>query len=187
MHPKPSRKEARAERANLKKVRDEEKKARLSTSPVASTAHPRTGELPSQEKTPRAEVDPNAWFKEKMTWCVTRKDVDGAWSWGQKRQWSAQDYDSHIGSTLSTLSGSTWQQIHQMTSKGLQMHHAQAVSSLEKEVQDRWASIGLEMEEAFRFRLTGRRRAWGYRIGTHFFMVWYDALHRFYLVEKSHT
>ena len=68
-----------------------------------------------------------------------------------------------------------------------QSTHAQPVMTLETEAQERWKKLGIETDEAFRFRLTGRSRGWGFREGSHFRFVWYDAEHKIYPVVKSHT
>jgi hypothetical protein len=122
-----------------------------------------------------------------MTWCVTARDVVGHWSWREPRQWTDAEFQQQIQAKLDALTSSTWGEIHQMFSGGLQCHHEQPVVSLIAEVQDRWAHIGVYADTTFRFRLTGSQRAWGFREGAHFKMVWYDREHRFFPVEKSHT
>ena len=123
----------------------------------------------------------------KMTWCISEKDVAGAWSWREQRQWTDEEFDAHIKYTLDLLTNSTWHEIHQMRSGGLQNHHSQEVASIIDEAQQRWAEIGMATDEAFRFRLTGKQRAWGYREGSHFKMVWYDRHHKIYPVEKKNS
>lgn len=186
--PRPSRKEARAERALLKQVNDVEKKARLAVSFVErSESQPRIGKTPSNARLPRVGVNPEDYMQCRMTWCITKVDVEGAWSWGQQRQWSQQDYDNHINATLSSLAQLTWFEILQMYADGRKRHHGQALSTVESEAQDRWGQLDMVTDDLFRFRLTGRQRAWGYRENAHFFMIWYDAEHKICPVERSHT
>lgn len=172
----------------LKQVDNTEKKARLAVSLAeSSTGHPRVGKNPSSHRTPRLGVNPESYMQCRMTWCVTKTDVEGAWSWGQQRQWSEQDYQSHIVVTLANLTQLTWFEISQMYADGRKRHHAQALSTVELEAQHRWSQLDMATDDLFRFRLTGRQRAWGYRENAHFFMVWYDPEHKICEVERSHT
>lgn len=64
------------------------------------------------------------------------------------------------------------------------MHHEQGVGSLLDEAQNRWLELGLEeFDTAFRFRLGGKRRFWGFRVQGHFFGVWWDREHSLYPVD----
>lgn len=186
--PRPSRKEARAERALLKQVDNIEKKARLAVSLADSPiGRPRVEKNPNSAKTARVGVNPEGYIQSRMTWCVTKGDVEGFWSWGQQRQWSEQDYDSHIVVTLANLAQLTWFEILQMYADGRKRHHAQEFSTIKLEAQHRWGELEMVTDDLFRFRLTGRQRAWGYRENSHFFMVWYDPEHKIYEVGKSRT
>lgn len=187
--PKPSPKEARAERRNLAKLKEDEKKARFVARLIGNvTDKPRISQEPSASTPePRQEKDPNIIFRMKMTWCITRQDVDGVWSWREPRKWSESEFQSHIQQTLNSLTGNTWAEIGQMIRDGLEMHHSQSISTIHEEAQKRWGALEIETDEAYRFSLTGRQRAWGFRQGAHFHMVWYDRHHTIYRVQKSGT
>jgi len=81
----------------------------------------------------------------------------------------------------------TWQTLCSETVKGLAKHHAQSIGTLEKEAQDRLKALKLDdLDELFRFRLTGTRRLWGFRgDGDEFFVLWWDPNHKVYIVEKT--
>ena len=81
----------------------------------------------------------------------------------------------------------TWQTLCSETVKGLAKHHAQSIGTLEKEAQDRLKALKLDdLDELFRFRLTGTRRLWGFRgDGDEFFVLWWDPDHNVYIVEKT--
>jgi hypothetical protein len=187
--PRPSRREAKALRTNLKAAAEQEGKIRLiERVSLPGENLPRQLETPTdQNRQPRVQKDPAIIWSMKMTWCISEGDVEGAWSWHEPRQWTASEFERHIKSTLDVLTGSTWHEIHQMRSGGLSNHHAQAISSLIDEAQRRWEMIGMAVDETFRFRLSGRQRAWGYREGAHFKMVWYDRYHKIYPVDRKHT
>lgn len=185
--PRPSRKEARALSKNLKAISAQEGKARL-IARLNPESEPRIGVALTPDKLePRAEVDPGIIWSMKMTWCATASDVDGKWSWHEQRQWTDDEFQNYIQGTLNLLQNSTWGEIHQMRSGGLVYHHSQEISSVIEEAQERWGEKEIATDVAFRFRLTGRQRAWGFREGAHFKLVWYDRYHNIYPVEKSNT
>lgn len=127
-----------------------------------------------------------------LTWCSSRTDVDGHWSWGEPRQWSVEEWEQEIIPSFRVLEVLTWNEIlneQKVPVKGGKLvprHHFQEIDSLDKEAQKRWFAIGLEeYDTAFRFRFGGRVRAWGIKLKGHFYLIWWERYHRIYQVSKS--
>ena len=126
-------------------------------------------------------------FASPVTWCITRADQDGAWSWKEERAWSANEFDAIIAPAFLQFARISWGEVDQLTSgTGHKMHHAQEIGSLVDEAQNRWLERGLEeYDSVFRFRLGATRRAWGYIVQSHFRMVWWDRYHSIYPTEQG--
>lgn len=137
-------------------------------------------------KTPR-EAGGGSRFSSKVTWCITRADREGAWSWGEPRAWTEDEWTGVITPKFDKYVQMTWQEIDRATSdSGLRMHHGHELSDLVKEAQDRWVAHGLEeYDSIFRFRLGNTLRAWGFIIQAHFHLVWWDRSHLIYPVDKK--
>jgi hypothetical protein len=136
-------------------------------------------------KTPKAAKD-GSRFGELVTWCITNADVEGKWGWHEPREWTDDEWTGIIDPKFQEFSQKTWAQIDELTS-GTQhkMHHEQEISTLIKQARRRWKKLGLEeFETAFRFRLGGTRRAWGYIVQSHFFFVWWEREHNIYPTDK---
>lgn len=136
-------------------------------------------------KTPKAAKD-GSRFGELVTWCITKADKDGKWSWHELREWTNDEWNTDIDPTFKEFTQKTWAQIDELSSgSGHKMHHDQDVSSLIKEARRRWKKLGLEQfDTAFRFRLGGTKRAWGYIVQSHFFLVWWERHHKLYPTDK---
>ncbi|NES20921.1 MAG: hypothetical protein F6K41_18805 [Symploca sp. SIO3E6] len=124
-----------------------------------------------------------------LTWCTTRSDVEGEWSWQEQRRWTEEEWQTQILPNFSLLEKSTWSEIlfEQKTpargNRSVPKHHSQELTTLLQEAQDRWIEIGLEeYDTAFRFRFTGTIRAWGIRLQGHFYLIWWERYHQIYPV-----
>jgi len=124
-----------------------------------------------------------------LTWCTTRSDLEGEWSWKEQRRWTEEEWNTQILFNFSLLEKSTWSEIlfeHKTPAKGdksVPKHHSQELNTLVKEAQTRWIEIGLEeYDTAFRFRFTGTSRAWGIKLQGHFYLIWWERYHNIYLV-----
>lgn len=108
-------------------------------------------------------------------------DTVGRWSWGDSRLWDEKE----IQEFKKSIETQTWGEAF-----GTNIHHYQEVASFCKEAQVRWIQIGLEeYETAFRFRLAGKVRLWGY-IDTAAYVfraIWLDRKHQIYPVHLKHT
>jgi hypothetical protein len=126
-----------------------------------------------------------------LTWCTSHSDLDGEWSWREQRQWTEDEWKRKIYPSFSSLEKSTWHEIlheQKVSAKGgkrVPKNHQQEISTLLNEAKDRWISIGLEeYDTAFRFRFTGTIRAWGIKLGGHFYLVWWERKHKIYPVSR---
>lgn len=124
-----------------------------------------------------------------VTWCNTKVDIDGTWSWNEPRAWTDDEWNDDVHPKFKSFSALTWYEIDaQGSESGHKMHHEQDFSTIHKEAQDRWTNI-LDLAEfqddLFRFRLSGTKRVWGYILQAHFFMVWFERHHLIYKVEKK--
>jgi len=162
--------------------------------PNAETKTPRYGnQMPNVQKHEAKEEfsQDRSYLSRNLTWSYDNSDREGSWSWGLQRQWTDNDFHSKIGTILDSLRGNTWKEIVEMICRDGQRprarHHVQKINSVMVEVQDRWGFLNIETDEAFRFRSTGRWRLWGYRTGSHFFLIWHDPDHTFYKVDKRNT
>lgn len=138
------------------------------------------------EKLPIIEEKPSI-YDAKMTWCASITDIDDEWSWGEPRNWSDEEWQGEILREMVSLSGLTWSEIARMETgegkkrKRRKRHHPQEVSSITSEAKQRWSDLDLEQfDVAYRFRLGGTKRIWGFQYGSHFYMVWYERNHLIY-------
>lgn len=200
-------KQDREEKKLKKKLKLEQKTAKLKQTLLNTTAvlkSPKFGALPEIEKKPKYVDDERKEFLEKqpklnscpsnftlpMTWCARASDKVEKWSWHEERRWTNEEWASEISRELNSLEGQTWSDIAKMTTgtakkrgKQRKKHHPQLVSDITKEAQKRWKHLELEeFDTAYRFRLGGEKRAWGFRIGAHFYLIWYERHHKIYPV-----
>lgn len=135
------------------------------------------------EQSPKSIVS-GSCFGSRVTWCISKADRDGQWTWGEMRNWTEAEWADPINPKMQDFSSKTWQEIDQEGSgTGHKMHHSHSITDLPKEVQDRWLELDLEQfDTLFRFRLSGKRRVWGFRLQAHFHFVWWDREHRIYPV-----
>lgn len=137
-------------------------------------------------KVPKYKEKPSN-FDSKMTWCTELSDREEQWGWGEDRQWSEAEWNDEILRELQPLSEQTWSEIARVsTGQGKnrnrrKKHHYQSVDSITTEAKKRWTSLKLdEFDTAYRFRLGGTKRAWGFVCGAHFYLVWYERYHNIY-------
>ena len=194
-----SRSEARALRKEQSQAKFDERKA-SSINKVLGTDAPRSEAFPEQPKTPRVaphiarsieRVDRTpktqvngSRFSSSVTWCQTKADIGGKWSWGELRQWADEEWAVEIQPFFAEMSKLTWKEVDDRSSEsGHKMHHGHELSDLVGEAQARWIEHGLEeFDSVFRFRLGGRKRVWGLIVQAHFHLVWWDRTHSIYPV-----
>ena len=156
-------------------------KERLIQSGISQQHSPEISILPKTQK------NPDSILSQYMVWSDTKADKIGDWSWGVKRS-QLEDDIHEIGSFLDNLKALTWTEIYSQTVNNHKKHHEHEISTIHKEAQKRWCAIGLEMIDiAFRFRVNGTKRIWGYVSLGKFYLIWWDPTHQIYRVPKRHT
>ncbi|GGJ72822.1 hypothetical protein [Glutamicibacter ardleyensis] len=107
-----------------------------------------------------------------------------AWEWGPDKEiWK------DLLDCLSDFSQKSWKEIEAERTGGQKRHkkhHSMDVSILHKSAQARIQKLHGDdaPDSIFRFRLSGTKRLWGFRIGAIFHIVWFDANHDVYPVDK---
>jgi hypothetical protein len=181
----PKEKREIRENANLEK--QAAKTARLLDRPEYNFIPRIQEKVPAPEKSPRAIMDPASIMSCLMNWSRLKSDTKGNWSWGQHRQWDDHEWNDEIHPKLLDFQKLTWAEIFAQRTgrkKRHKLHHEMDVCKLIPEACNRWSEIGLdEHETAFRFRLSGKRRLWGYKILAKFHLIWWDPEHKIYPME----
>lgn len=194
-----SRAEERARRRALKQEKFENGRGAL-VAKVKGDDTPKTAVAPDEVRTARlaphllrkvesdeANKEPKlggSRFASRVQWCVTKKDTEGQWCWGDARAWTQAEWTETLGPAFEGFQQLTWAEIDALGSdSGHKMHHSQELWELHEEAQGRWSYLGLEefADTIFRFRVGNTRRAWGFVLQAHFYMVWYDRQHKIYV------
>lgn len=136
------------------------------------------------KKNPKFNANPSI-YQSQMTWCAEIADIEGVWSWVEARRWSDSEWGEEITVKLNQLEGCQWSEIAAQTTgevkkrkKRRRLHHSQELHELNAEAQQRWIDLDLEQfETAYRFRFGGRKRAWGFQSGSHFYLIWWERNH----------
>ncbi|MCH6196831.1 hypothetical protein MHT86_04860 [Corynebacterium mastitidis] len=103
-------------------------------------------------------------------------------------RWSLNDKETvELLRFLDDVSGKTWRECEAETSDGHKRNHYHDVTGLPGAVRHRLQSLDEAEEQVFRFRLSGRRRLWGFRSDDLFRILWYDPEHSVYPLDKRHT
>jgi hypothetical protein len=109
-------------------------------------------------------------------------------------RWAFDPSEKHARELLvfiCDLARQTWVEIERaMTGSGRRhrKHHSHEVESLCPEAQRDFQRAQLAErfgEEMFRFRLSGKKRLWGFRVGSVFHVVWWDPNHQVYPTEPN--
>jgi hypothetical protein len=188
---KMSKKEDRIKRQNEKKLKDQQKKVRLAKNVEVSSKLIRVTEKPDLTKIPRS-VDADNYKNHYFSWCVTKADLEGVWSWGEARRWEEEEYLNTIEPHFQALDNNSWQEVETQTYNGASnqrknLNKYQRLNSICEEAQQRWQDIEIisQFEVLFRLRLGTSRRIWGVRVQHHFFIVWYERHHQIYPLERD--
>lgn len=165
------------------------KKIKVATIPHLSLKVVRSQENPARDKSIYSPSVDEFSNECSLTWCTTHSDLAGKWSWHEQRLWTKEEWEGQILPSFQGLENSRWSEIlfEQTTpakhGKTASRNHYQELSTLLEEAQHRWMEIGLEeYDTAFRFRFGATIRAWGIKMGGHFYLVWWERYHRIYPV-----
>lgn len=194
---------SKAEKREERRAAKNEKAQKLAGVIAATEANPKVAVVPNDEPRPKCPVTPAArkealkgmpkltqkpaTYNTQMTWCTTVSDTDGEWSWKEPRAWTGDEWTTELTRELEPLKQMTWSEIARLeTGEGKRRqrrkrHHTQDVSTIIPEAKARWAELELDQfDTAYRFRLGGEKRAWGFQYGSHFCLVWYERHHKIY-------
>jgi hypothetical protein len=195
-----SKREARERRQAIAREKFDAHKATL-IDRINQDPLPRIAVIPAEHREPRLPphqrraadlairspvvVEDGSRFRQRVTWCHSKADLESKWSWGEPRSWSQEEWERIIHPPFVSFSNLTWQEIDAFSSEsGHKMHHGHEVGDLIIEAQRRWLTLDLEQfESIFRFRLGGTKRVWGYIVQSHFHIVWWDRSHSIYPTE----
>lgn len=127
------------------------------------------------------EIDPNAFYKQKVSWRISNLDMGGPFGW----QNIDKDTFLHIQEQLSNFETMTWNDIF---IKGSYQNHPSLVKEFSKEAKRRLQELELDdYDELHRIRLSNKERIWGIFEEGFFRILWWDPNHEVYPVEKKHT
>lgn len=109
------------------------------------------------------------------------------WTWpksGNQDAWEILQF-------LCEASKLTWGEVmSQMTGpphRRRKRNHAHPLDSVCVAAQNRIAELRLDeiFEELFRFRISGEKRLWGFRVEDVFHLLWWDPRHQVFPTEKN--
>ena len=179
-----SPREARIARDLARKLRENEKSARLRER--VNDDEVRVGATVKADKSIRTGANPGSIFDMQMSWTCDAPDCEGAWSWGTERQWSEQSWSETIEPKLREWERLKWREIDTFSSgSGHKMHHNMGADVICPEAQERLDSLQKYGDDIFRFRLGNRRRLWGFRIVAKFEILWFDPHHEIYPTDPE--
>lgn len=181
--PRLSKSEKRLLAKQQKKERFNQKKETL----IRSVKEAKNTETPHKSYNPITTKNPDSYHNMMIEWDCKSPDIKGTWSWGIKRKQLVAN-KKEIHDFLLLAEKSTWQEILNQSSGGkkrIKKQHHQEIATLVQEAQQRWIELDYEFDTAFRFRLAGTKRLWGYRIKNKFFIVWWDPTHKVYPTSKK--
>lgn len=193
-----SRREAREQRERAKQAKAAQDKLKLldnlgmgprmaeePEAPIAPRVAPHLARELEKDSSPKTVY--GSRFSELVSWCITRIDQEGHWSWGEPRAWTELEWTRTIHPKFKEFEQKTWAEIDQMASgEGHKMHHGHEITDLVLDAQERWKELDLEeFDDVFRFRLGNKKRAWGYIVQAHFFMVWWERNHKIYVTADD--
>ncbi|MFQ5954496.1 MAG: hypothetical protein ACE5JZ_05475 [Kiloniellales bacterium] len=110
-------------------------------------------------------------------------DREGRWSWGVDRDWTEDVWIRVIGPFFADYTRKTWGQIDAETtgpaSRRRQKHTYYDFTMIKREAIRRLEALEIDdfAPDMFRFRISGLKRLYGFRVNPTFHFVWYDPTH----------
>ena len=190
-NPELSKKEKREIR-NAKKL---EKRSR-SNERLIESIPPRTDKPLVSEYDPNPENGPylpEGGFNYRdyiFLWSADYSDVEGEWSWGELRQWSAEEFNKTIKPSMKAHESDSWQIVCNKTYNGSGSSRKPIyvegipIDRMDDEACERWKKdLTLYQYDPARFRVGTNKRIWGFRHLNCFFLVWYERNHKIYPLD----
>jgi hypothetical protein len=181
-----SKVEKRLARKALKLEQTLQKSARQFIEPSLSRSVAEGATVEAKKRIPEPELTPHQRL---MKWDRTLEDKEaGKWSWGDDRKCCDKDWDNRVHPFLKEYEKKKWGEIDSETTgprrKRRKKHVYYTFDKLIDEAYERLVDMELNdfAPNIFRFRLSGKRRLYGFRIDptAMFHMIWFDAKHRLY-------
>ena len=150
-------------------------------------AKPKPNKIPkallgSVDRSPRFAADPSDTNRLTPVLSIAIFDVDGPWGRDQIEQSGALWSD--VFPKLKNYESMTWGDIL----RDKHRNHAVPVDQLIKSARERLLGIKQnDVDELFRFRLSGEMRVWGIRDGRVFKILWWDPNHEICPSVLKHT
>jgi hypothetical protein len=178
-----SKREKRIRRNEIKLKKETEKKARI-VEVVSTLKQPQELILPSPCRIP-SEQKKGSLGELYMRWSQDKEDKNGTWSWGVQRDWGEPLWNTLIYPFLSEYAKKKWKIIFAETwqndKKCRKKHVYYDVNRIHEEAIKRLVQLELDDQtRIFRFRLSGKRRLYGFTFSDIFATVWYDPTHNIY-------
>ena len=143
--------------------------------------HARQGVSPEIARIPRLASDPSQVNRMTPVWKIGHLDADGRWGHAKI---DAATLWRQIFPKMKQYEAMTWNEI----ARDRHRNHSVAVVELVREARDRLEELHIDdVEELFRFRLTGTQRVWGIRDRDAFYILWWDPNHEICPSHKTHT
>lgn len=115
---------------------------------------------------------------EDFLWNAEYADREGAWTWGEERNWTEVLWDEVLHPFLKDCGTKTWGTLERETAGGSQRHKSYELSVICKEAQRRLRDISLDdLPHIFRLRLNNKQRFYGYCVSGCWYALWWDAEH----------
>lgn len=136
----------------------------------------------------RLGANPGSIFQMQMRWTISGADIEGAWSWGEDRNWNDLVWSIELLPKLQEFGKLTWAEIESQTygnaGKRHRSHHSMEAVAICSEAQERLLELERDYPEVlFRFRLGNLPRLWGVRQADEFNVLWHDRTHQIYPIE----
>lgn len=181
-----SKAEKRLERKALKLERALGKSARQFADPVVSRTVTEAATIDPKKQPPELKLKSH---ERTMQWDRSLEDKkEGQWSWGDDRKCSDRDWDEKVHPFLSEYAKKKWGEIDSERTgpphKRRKKHCHYTFDKLVDEAYQRLVDLKIDdfAPNIFRFRLSGKRRLYGFRIEATamFHMIWFDPKHMLY-------
>ena len=187
-----TKKQKRLARNSAKKAKVKRKNAKLIASIKLSSQKLIRSTMPPKLENNLKKTKPHDYFLNKsFTWCVRNSDVRDKWSWDEPRQWTEEEYLNLIEEKLDLRKSNTWDEVLKETygtkTESKKVNKSQSINSLCLEAKKRWLTIYPQNQfpETFRFRASNMKRIWGIRVGSHFYVIWFERNHKICPVKSK--
>jgi hypothetical protein len=136
--------------------------------------------LPSPRKVARRSEDPSSTNDMRPAWVFSMLDEHGPWGRTCLKELHVWD---DILPKMRNYETMTWGQIEGDHKR----NHSVQIGSMCKKARKRVEELKLDIDELFRFRLTGEQRLWGIRDRNVFKLLWWDPGHEVCPSQLKHT